>query len=117
MTRVSDPDCCGCFPLECGVRTLFFLLIIGTIGTIVNIIIGAVEEWWYVFIQVLWLIPAAYTICYIIVWAQRDDFLTRYKIGNGFAVMAITAILVNLIILFIVIFALEEFWVDECEDL
>jgi len=31
--------------------------------------------------------------------------------------MAITAILVNLIILFIVIFALEEFYTDECEDL
>ena len=90
-------------------------MVVGTIGVIVNIIVGAVEEWWYVFVQLLWLIPAAYTLIYIIVWTQRDDFPTRYKIGNGFAAMAITAILVNLIILFIVIFALEEFY-DQNND-
>ena len=89
----------------------------GTIGTIANIIVGAVNEWWYVFIQLLLLIPQAYTLFYIAMWMNRDDFATRYKIGNGFLGLWITAIFVNLIILFIVIFALEEFYeTDEFND-
>lgn len=74
---MESDDCCICFPLECGVRTLFFLVLIGVIGVIVNIIIGAVEEWWYVFIQLLMLVPAAYTLFYIGMWIQRDNFPTR----------------------------------------
>ena len=45
-----EEDCCGCVPIEWGDRVLFFGVILAWIAVVVNIIIGAVEEWWYVFI-------------------------------------------------------------------
>ena len=48
--RPVEEDCCGCVPIETGVRVLFFGVILAWIAVVVNIIIGAVEEWWYVFI-------------------------------------------------------------------
>jgi hypothetical protein len=93
------------------------LVIVAFIGVIVNIIIGAVEEWWYVFIQFLFLIPMAYVLFYIGAWAQNDTYSNRKNIANGFAVTWILSIIANLIILFIVIFALEEFYeTDEWKD-
>lgn len=76
-----EPDCCGCFPLECGVRTLFFLLFLGLIGTVANIIWGAVEEQWYVFIQLLLIPIILYTLFWIMQWLNNDNFRNRYKIS------------------------------------
>ena len=110
MTSPGGDDCCICFPLEGGVRTLFLLVVVAFIGVIVNIIIGAVEEWWYVFIQVLFLIPMLYTLCYIGAWSQNDNYNNRKQIANGFAATWVLSLIANLTILFIVIFALEEFY-------
>ena len=108
-----EPDCCGCFPLECGVRTLFFLTFLGAIGTIVNIIIGATEGQWFVLFQVLMLPPAIFTLFYVLQWMQMDNFYNRNKISQGFRCMFITNVIVNLVILFVVIFAINEFWDTE----
>lgn len=116
MTNTGGDDCCICFPLEGGVRTLFLLVVVAFIGVIVNIIIGAVEEWWYVFIQVLFLIPMAYVLCYIGAWSQNDTYNNRKQIANGFAATWVLSLIANLVILFIVIFALEEFYDSEAWD-
>ena len=108
-----EPDCCGCFPLECGVRTLFFLTFIGLIGTIVNIIIGATSGQWFVLFQLLMVPPALFTLFYVLQWMQSDNFYNRNKISQGFRCMFITNVIVNLVILFLVIFAINEFWDSE----
>lgn len=104
-----EPDCCGCFPLGCGVRTLFFLVFLFTLGVIINVIIGAVNEEWFSMIQLLLLPGAFFTIFYILMWMQQDNFYNRNKISQGFRCMFIVNILVNLVILVLVVFAIEEF--------
>ena len=115
-TARGEPDCCGCFPLDCGVRTLFFLTVLGAIGTLVNIVVGAIEEQWFVFIQLLMLLPASYTLFWVLQWVQRDSYPSRYRIGEGFLWMAIVNILINVVILFVVIFAFEEFREKDADE-
>jgi len=117
MTSRVEEDCCGCIPIETGVRVLFFGVVLAWIAVVVNIVIGAVEEWWYVFIQLIFLIPMTVVLCYIGAWASNDTYSNRKGIANGFLVTWILSILANLVILFIVIFALEEFYeTDEWND-
>ena len=70
MGTSYEPDCCGCFPLDCGVRTLFFLVFLGAIGIILNIIMGLISRQWFVLIQLLMLPPAIFTLYYVLQWLQ-----------------------------------------------
>lgn len=108
-----EPDCCGCFPLECGVRTLFFLTFLGTIGIIINIIISSIQGQWFVLIQLLMLPAAIFTLFYVLQWLNTDNFYNRNKICQGFRCMFIVNVIVNLIILLLVIFAINELWDTE----
>lgn len=111
-----EPDCCGCFPLECGVRTLFFLTFLGAVLTIINIIVGAVEEQWYVFIEILILIPVAYTLFWVLAWFQTDNFGVRYRISQGFLYMVIVGVTVQVIVLIVIIAAFDEWWANTNAD-
>jgi len=62
------------------------------------------------------LLPAIYTLFWVLQWMNMDTFRARYKISQGFQCMFITNIFVNLVILFVVIFALNEFWESDEAD-
>lgn len=47
---------------------------------------------------------------------NQDNFRNRYKISQGFQCVFITEIIVNLVILLVVIFAIDEFWDSEEGD-
>jgi len=53
----GEPDCCLCFPLNCGVLTLFMLTAVALTVLLVNIIGMLANEQWYVLIQVLMIVP------------------------------------------------------------
>ena len=113
---MHEPQCCGCLPLECGVRTLFFLTFLTFVAIVIEIIVGAVEEQWYVFTGILLLIPIGYTIFWILAWTQNDSFGTRYRICQGFLYSLITSIIVNIVALFIVLVAFDTFWENSDAD-
>lgn len=70
----DEPDCCMCFPLDCGVKTLFFLVAVGITLIIINIIGMMVHEQWYVLIQLLVLVPMFYILYYVYKYGQKDSY-------------------------------------------
>lgn len=74
MAGLGEPDCCLCFPLNCGVKTLFFLTAIGLTVLLVNIIAMMVNKQWYVLIQLLVIPPMVYTLYYVYKYDQKDTY-------------------------------------------
>lgn len=74
---------------------------------------GLISGQWFVLIQLLMLPAAIFTLFYVLQWLNVDNFYNRNKISQGFRCMFIVNIIVNLVILLLVIFAINELWDSE----
>jgi len=110
----GEDDCCLCFPLGCGVKTLFFLVAVGLTIVTVNIIGMLAHEQWYVLLQLLIILPFLYILFWVFKYGQKDCYHCRYKISEGFKYQFIISSIINLILFIIVLTVLEEFF-DEDE--
>ena len=108
----GEDDCCLCFPLDCGVKTLFFLTAVALAILVINIIGMLVAKQWYVLIQVLMLVPQIYTLYYVYKYGVKDNFHHRFKISEGFKYMFITNLLINIILFIVVLTSLDDFFDD-----
>ena len=77
----DEPDCCLCFPIECGVRTLFFLLFLNILSSIYNITQSIADQQYYNLIMIFILFPSLYTGFYVVRWMIRDEFVYRNNIS------------------------------------
>jgi len=109
----NSADCCLCFPLDCGVKTLFFLTAVALAVLVINIIGMLVAKQWYVLIQVLMIIPIIYTLFYVVKFNSTDNYLNRYKISEGFKYMFIINLVINIILFIVVLTSLDEFFENE----
>ena len=109
----NSADCCLCFPLDCGVKTLFFLTAVALAVLVINIIGMLVAQQWYVLIQLLMIIPIVYTLYYVVKYNSKDNYINRFKISEGFKYMFIINLVINIILFIVVLTSLDEFFDDE----
>lgn len=109
MVGSAQTDCCLCFPLDCGVKTLFFLTAIGAVLIVVNMIGMLVNRQWYVLIQLVMLLPICFTLYYVVQYNFKDCYAVRCKICDGFKYMFITNLVINIILFIVVLTALDRF--------
>lgn len=94
--RVGDATCCGCLPIRCGILfiaiqifALALILIVFTFFQLLNEYL----PWWFVFITLLLLIPAAIAAMQMVYFFGKDTRSTRGTIQGGIILAIISVAL------------------------
>lgn len=94
--RVGDATCFGCLPIRCGVMFIaiqIFLLAVILITATFFQLLNEYLPWWFPFITLLLLIPAALAASFMVYFFARDNRTTR---GNMFKALVLSIISVSL---------------------
>lgn len=91
--------CCGCFPIKCGVITIgviTFVLLILLFVEVFYCLLNEYDDWWYVLVGLVLLIPHIVACCFFIVFFASETDTTRstLKVGCMLVIISVTLLAV-----------------------
>jgi len=92
--RVGSASCFGCFPIRCGIVFIAIFIFVLALSLLISTFFGLLNEylpWWFVFVQILLLMPLIVSASIAVYFFSKDKRSTRGKL-RGAAIMSIISV-------------------------
>lgn len=92
--RVGSASCFGCFPIRCGIVFIAIFIFVLALTLLISTFFGLLNEylpWWFVFVQILLLMPLIVSASIAVYFFSKDKRSTRGKL-RGAAIMSIISV-------------------------
>merc|ERR1711959_385520 len=97
--QTRDLGCCGCFPIKCGIVTIGIITFVIYLVLFVEIfycLLNEYDDWWYVLVGLVLLIPMLIGCCFFIVFYASETDTTRstIKVACMLTIISVTLLAV-----------------------